>query len=180
MSPDVGASRTTQRMPARIAAGNQNSDGVLEANAGPVRIGIGTSDSATLEDNSLNASKPLRLSQKQRVRSSGDFRRCYNGIRAGDAHLLVFAIRNEKENTRVGVSVSKKHGNAVKRNRKKRLLRETYRGLQHDLPQGFDLVLVPRQRADSELGDFQSSLKELTRRLLSRMELPRTQEEASS
>ena len=128
----------------------------------------------------MNAPKPLLLSQGQRIRRGGDFNQCYNGIRAGDAHLLVFAIRNEKENSRVGVSVSKKHGNAVKRNRKKRLLREAYRGLQHDLPQGLDLVLVPRQRADSELGDFKSSLKELTRKLLRRLESSRTQKEASS
>jgi ribonuclease P protein component len=128
----------------------------------------------------LSESKLLLLSQEQRIRSGGDFRRCYNGGRAGDAHLLVFVTRNGMEYSRVGVSVSKKHGNAVQRNRKKRLLREAYRGLQHDLPQGFDLVLVPRQRADSELGDFTSSLKRLTRKLLRRLESPRTPTEPSS
>jgi len=128
----------------------------------------------------LTESKPLLLSQQQRIRSGGDFRRCYNSVRAGDSHLLVFVIRNEMKYSRVGVSVSKKHGNAVKRNRKKRLLREAYRGLQHDLPQGLDMVLVPRRRADSKLGDFKASLKGLTRKLLRRLESPRTQEEASS
>ncbi len=117
--------------------------------------------------------KPLLLSQEQRIRSGGDFRRCYNGVRAGDDHLLVFVVRNENKCRRVGVSVSKKHGNAVKRNRKKRLLREAYRGLQHDLPQGLDLVLVPRQRADSGLEEFRSSLRRLTRKLVRRLESPR-------
>ncbi len=118
----------------------------------------------------MNESRSLLLSREQRIRSGGDFRRCYNGARAGDNHLLIFAIRNDIEFSRVGVSVSKRHGNAVKRNRKKRLLREAYRVQQHDLPGSLDLVLVPRQRADSGLNDFKASLRRLTRKLARRLE----------
>lgn len=116
----------------------------------------------------------LTFSADQRVKSSDEFRRCYNsGQRAGDGHLLVFVVKNQLPHSRLGVSVSKKHGNAVARNRKKRLLREAYRLLQRELPSGLDLVVVPRQRTDSTLRDFQKSLKRLVAKLERRMESDR-------
>ena len=100
-----------------------------------------------------------------RLRTTGDFRRCYDaGHRAGNQHFLLFAAANEPEHARLGVSVSKKHGNAVKRNRKKRLLREAFRLCQHDLP-ALDIVIVPRQTDESTLQDYQASLTSLAQRL---------------
>ena len=110
--------------------------------------------------------KSFRLKKTQRFRKGREFRRCYDeGVRSGDDHLLVFAIQNDLSDSRLGVSVSKKHGNAVARNRKKRLLREAFRLTQHSLPQGIDFVLIPRQRSDSALTDYRNSLKRLARRL---------------
>ncbi len=115
-----------------------------------------------------------KFSKDQRLRSTDEFRRCYDGgVRSGDDHLLVFVLRNDTKTSRLGVSVSRKHGNAVARNRKKRLLREAFRLSQQKLPQGVDFVVVPRQRSDSTLTDYQSSLQRLARKLAKRLPTPK-------
>ena len=108
----------------------------------------------------------FRLTPSMHLRRPQDFELAYKtGERGGDAHLLVFAFANGLPQTRVGLSVSKKHGSAVRRNLKRRRLKEAFRLLKHELPQGLDLILIPRQRDDSTLRDFQASLKALAIRL---------------
>lgn len=114
-----------------------------------------------------------RLLPASHIRRPQDFARAYDGgIRAGDGHLLVFAAKNELPFSRFGLSVSKKHGSAVIRNKKRRRLREAFRLQQQQLPVGFDFVLIPRQRDDSTLRDFERSLKGITRRLVAKFTSP--------
>ena len=114
--------------------------------------------------------KRFGIRKEQRLRSPLDFARVYDrGQRAGDGHLLVFAAPNDLGRTRFGLSVSRKHGNAVKRASLKRLLREAFRLSQHDLPQGLDLILIPRQGSGAELDDFRRSLVRNAERLVRRL-----------
>ena len=101
----------------------------------------------------------LRFRATQHLRRGADFERIYaRQCRGSDQHLLIFADSNQLSCTRIGLSVSKKHGSAVRRNRLKRLLREAFRLTQHELPQGLDLILIPRQGIASTLADYQQSL----------------------
>lgn len=113
----------------------------------------------------------FRFPKSRHLRSGADFARVYAAKqRAGDGHLLVFAARSELSETRIGLSVSKKNGNAVQRARIKRLLREAFRLSRCELPGGLDLILIPRPGSGSTLADYRRSLKSLTRRLMKRME----------
>jgi len=110
------------------------------------------------------------LRPEMRIRRARDFARIYEKrVRAADRYSLIFAAPNDLPYSRFGVSVSRKHGNAVCRNRLKRLLREAFRLEQHVLPQGIDLILIPRQNANATLADFRRSLKHLVPKLARRL-----------
>ncbi|MCA9061207.1 MAG: ribonuclease P protein component [Planctomycetaceae bacterium] len=101
----------------------------------------------------------------QRLRRSADIREVFaTGRKRGDDHLLLFLRPNQLTYTRIAFSVSRKHGGAVRRNLKKRRLREAFRRIQNQIPQGLDLVLVPRLRSDSTVSDYSDSLLGLTTR----------------
>jgi ribonuclease P protein component len=115
----------------------------------------------------------FRDPKSMHLRSPQDFARLYaDGYRAGDDHMLVFAMANEQSVNRLGLSISRKHGTAVRRNRKRRRIRDAFRRLQHDLPQGYDLVVIPRHRDDSTLQDYRNSLRKLVRKLAKRITSP--------
>ena len=56
----------------------------------------------------------------------------------------MFVRANPDASARLGVTATRKLGNAVRRNRAKRLVREAFRAVRHQLPQGFDYVVVAR------------------------------------
>lgn len=82
----------------------------------------------------------------------------------------MYMARNHVPWSRVGFSISRKHGNSVVRHRLRRLLREAFRLSQHDIPAGWDLILIPKQGSQAKLEELQESLVSLTRRLAKRSE----------
>ena len=87
----------------------------------------------------------FRFRPAQRLRHAADFRRVYDRrCSASDAVLVVYGLENGLPHSRIGLSVGRKHGGAVTRNRLKRLMREAFRLSQAALPAGLDLILIPR------------------------------------
>ena len=101
----------------------------------------------------------------QRLSRRRDFQRVVRiACTAADRRLVVYVAANDRECTRLGTSVSKRLGSAVKRNRVKRLIREAFRLLQHDLPVGLDLLVVSRRTDRPALETYRRSLAVLVRR----------------
>lgn len=109
--------------------------------------------------------------REQRVRRQREFDKVYRAnIYAADETLVLLASRNDLEHARLGLSVSRKVGNAVVRNRWKRLIREAFRTQVDQMPSGLDLVVRPRKGAAPDFRTIRKSLPKLARRVARRVD----------
>jgi ribonuclease P protein component len=111
-----------------------------------------------------------RFRPHEHLRRTQDFRRVYDRRRSvSDAWLIVYACENELPHLRLGLSVSRKIGQATHRNRLRRLYREAFRLTRHEMPVGLDLVLIPRRSDLPTLDDLKRSLPRLVRLVAQKM-----------
>ena len=81
------------------------------------------------------------------------FRRLYSTKGIANSYLVLYARRNRLQRNEIGITVSKKLGGAVVRNRTRRCLREVYRLNEERFTPGWDIVVVARSRAvDADFG----------------------------
>jgi ribonuclease P protein component len=109
----------------------------------------------------------LALPKSSRIVRGGDFQRAYKtGARSRGEVLVVVAVPNGLDRPRLGLSVGRAiWPGAVQRNRVRRVFREAFRLSQHELPSGFDLVLIPaRPRLEPELAATRDELVRHARR----------------
>ena len=107
-----------------------------------------------------------RFPRRRRLIHVREFEAVYDGrVRKNEGPLVVHAVPNQLAHPRLGLAISRRTGSAVVRNRIKRRLREAFRRLQHDLPQGYDLVVAVRPHTPLGPDEYQEALSRAARAL---------------
>ncbi|MBI1368069.1 MAG: ribonuclease P protein component [Planctomycetes bacterium] len=110
--------------------------------------------------------RPLSFAKHLHLRTPAQFAAVYaNKLIRHAGPLRIHAMANGLPHPRLGLSVSARVGNAVRRNHIKRLLRESFRLLQHDLPAGYDLVVVVSRHDPATLAAYQTWLSDAARKI---------------
>ena len=107
--------------------------------------------------------RPARLDFPKRriVRKRPEFDVVFDGgRRASRPATLLLALENGRGESRIGVSIARRYGTAPRRNRARRLVRESFRLDRDRWPVGYDFVAVPRA------GGFPDTLAEVRALLL--------------
>src|SRR5256714_7452928 len=104
----------------------------------------------------------------ERIRRRAEFQEVYSrGIKAHSRYATVFLLPNELGVGRLGIAATRKLGDAVRRNRAKRLIREVFR--RNKIARGFDIVIVPkRDLLDASLDALEADYRHLLARRLPR------------
>jgi ribonuclease P protein component len=108
----------------------------------------------------MPAERPTR-GRRGRISRSRDFDAVYRrGRSAAGRHLVVYVFARDDVDAmappRLGLSVSRKVGDAVTRNRVKRVLREQFARHAHTVPAGLDVVVIARPGSAAYLDEHGS------------------------
>ena len=97
------------------------------------------------------------------LKKNKDFQNVYNnGVSFANRYLVMYVLKNNTENNRIGISVSKKVGNSVIRHHITRLVRESYRLHEDMFDSGLDIVVIARVSAKNVgYRDIESALLHL-------------------
>ena len=104
----------------------------------------------------------LLFRKEDRLRFGREFREIARyGVRTQTRDFVLLVKKNNLNRSRLGVTVGKKVGKAVIRNRTKRLVREFFRLHRHEFPEPIDMAVIAKPNLSSEM----LNLHEVTRQL---------------
>ena len=138
-------------------------------------VGRGASASPLATNSPSQAPSPsigAKFPRERRILKRKDFQAVYDGgVRVGARLVTVFAmVTGAVGPARVGLTVTRKIGNSVVRNRCKRLLREAVRKHWHVLPSGIDVVLHARHRlAEAQSREVENEIVRMLSKALRRI-----------
>lgn len=105
------------------------------------------------------------LKSSKSMKSNTDFKNVYqNGKSYANMYLIMYVLKNETNENKIGISVSKKVGNSVVRHRITRLIRESYRLSENMFNSGLDIVVIARVGARGKnFDEINSALMHMSR-----------------
>ncbi|TWT83916.1 Ribonuclease P protein component [Planctomycetes bacterium CA13] len=93
------------------------------------------------------------------------------GVCVADGTLVLFAVnQNRSIPSRIGITIPKKTGNAVIRNRWKRLIRESFRTQSESIPEGIEMIVRPKKGAKSSWKSIEKSVPYLAQKAAKRLQ----------
>jgi ribonuclease P protein component len=102
------------------------------------------------------------MKKEFRVKKNKEFQEAFKkGKSVANRQFVVYVLKKpEQENFRIGLSVSKKIGNAVMRNQIKRYIRQSFHEFQDRVHTGNDYIIIARKpTADMGMDDIKKSLE---------------------
>ena len=113
----------------------------------------------------------MDFKRTQGLKKDSDFRKVYkHGKSFANRNLVMYILDNKSDSTRVGISVSKKVGNAINkaniRNKARRRIKESYRlNIDANVKYGYDIVFIARVAIkEADYKDIEKSMTHLIRK----------------
>ena len=100
------------------------------------------------------------MEKRYKLRKNMEFKKVYSGGKNfWNRNLILYIRKNKLEESRFGVTITKKIGNAVVRNKIKRRIREIYRLNMYRIKDGYDLIFIPKKNVvDISYKELESAL----------------------
>lgn len=110
-----------------------------------------------------NRRRKQNVAKLPALQENKDFKRLYyRGKSYAHPALVIYFMRNRAGFSRIGLTASRKIGNAVTRNRARRVIREAYRAVSPEIVPGYDIVFVARGKtARMKSTELQPVMKKL-------------------